>query len=127
RCATRPSRAGGAASRQRPPATAYAESLRRPSATKTRSSSTTCDHTAPRCASTNCGRNARKKSAVFGLKHVHDRPAHEHAIEWHARRLGLVRPCPFEQLANPEVDEVGGARELDDAERDRRREDQRGD
>ena len=72
--------------------------------------------------STNCGRNARKKSAVFGLRTLHD----DALAVGRARCVGSARRPPMRssrrrQRADPEPDEVHRAGELHDRERRRRR------
>ena len=86
----------------------------------------TCDQTAPRFGSTNCGRKARKKSAVFGLSTFTTTPwAKTPASARRAVASDAADGLTVEQLPDPEVDEVGGAGVLDDAEGDRRRDDER--
>src|SRR5581483_1457195 len=79
-----------------PPASAYAPSDRRPSATQTSPSTPICAHTVPP-RSTNCGRNARKNSAVFGLRTLTTTPCPNTRLPERGARAGtgMPRACPF--------------------------------
>ena len=60
------------------------------------------------------------------VEHVDDDPPHECAPQGVAPQLDFLFLLALEQLADPEIDEVGGAGVLDDAERERGGHDQRG-
>jgi tRNA-2-methylthio-N6-dimethylallyladenosine synthase len=62
------------------------------------------------------------------VQNVHDRALREQRAQpLLPRRPNLIRRRSLEQSAHPEVDEIRGAHVFDDAERDRRRDDDRGD
>ena len=79
-----------------------------------------------RSGSTNCGKNARKKSAVFGLRMFTTAPCRNSFPVGAARISGSPGSTRGHERPDAEKDQVGGARVLDDVERDRRGHDQRG-